>query len=47
MLRRVALVRTDEVEENIAFITKVTRMGGLGQILALISTRSKLRRNTM
>jgi hypothetical protein len=35
MLRRVALVRTDISEEDIASITKVTIIGELGIILAV------------
>jgi hypothetical protein len=43
MLRRVALVRTDVLEEIIASIIRVTRIGELGTILAVISNRSTLR----
>jgi hypothetical protein len=41
LLRRVALVRTDVSEERIAFIIRVTRVGGLGT-LAVTSNRSML-----
>jgi hypothetical protein len=39
MLRRVALVRTDVSEENIASISRVTTIGQVG-ILAVTSDRS-------
>jgi demethoxyubiquinone hydroxylase (CLK1/Coq7/Cat5 family) len=38
-LRRVALVRTDVSEENIASIMRVTRIGELGTALAGTSNR--------
>jgi hypothetical protein len=45
MLRRVALIRTDVSKElSISFI-RVTRIGGLGTTLAVISNRRTLRRN--
>jgi hypothetical protein len=37
MLRHVALVRTDVLEERIASITRVTRIGELGITLAVTS----------
>jgi hypothetical protein len=37
MLRRVALVRTDVLEEHIASIIKVTRIGELATTLAVTS----------
>jgi hypothetical protein len=43
MLNLVALVRTDESEESIVSIIRVTRFAELGTILAVTST---LRRNT-
>jgi hypothetical protein len=46
MLRRVALVRSDGLEERIAFIIRVTRIGELGTSLAVTSNGSMLRRNT-
>jgi hypothetical protein len=46
MLAGVVLVRTEISEERIAFIIRVTRIGELG-ILAVISNRSMLRRNTI
>jgi hypothetical protein len=46
MLRRVALVRTDVLEEPSASIIRVTRIGVLGTTLALTSNRRTLRRNT-
>jgi hypothetical protein len=45
MLRRVALVRTDDSEERSASIIRVTRIGELGT-LAVTSNRGTLRRNT-
>jgi hypothetical protein len=46
MLRRVALVRTDVLEElSTSFIT-VTRIGELGTTIAVTSNRCTLRRNT-
>jgi hypothetical protein len=46
MLRSVAAVRTDILEERIASIIRVTRIGELGTMLAVTSNRSTLRRNT-
>jgi hypothetical protein len=46
MLRRVALVRTDDAEELSVSIIRVTRIGELGT-LAVTSNRSTLRRNTL
>jgi hypothetical protein len=46
MLRRVALIRTDALEELSASFIRVTRIGELGRTLALISNRRTLRRNT-
>jgi hypothetical protein len=46
MLRRVALVRTDVLEELIVTIIGVTRIGQLGTLEATIK-RSTLRRNTL
>jgi hypothetical protein len=46
MLRRVILVRTDDSEESIASIIRVTRIGELGTTLALTNNRSTLQRNT-
>jgi hypothetical protein len=45
MLRHVALVRTDVSEELSASFMKVTRIGGLGTTLAVISNRRLLQRN--
>jgi hypothetical protein len=46
MLRRVALVKTDVLEElSISFIS-LTRIGELGTTLAVASNRRTLRRNT-
>jgi hypothetical protein len=39
MLRRVALVRTDVLEELIASIRRVTRIGELGTTLAVTTNR--------
>jgi hypothetical protein len=47
MLCHVALVRTDVLEDCIAFIIRVTRIGELGITLAITSKRCTLRRNTM
>jgi hypothetical protein len=47
MLRRVAPVRTNVSEEYIASIIRVTRISELGTMLAVTSSRSTLRRNTM
>jgi hypothetical protein len=44
---RVALVRTDVSEEHVASIIRVTRIGELGAMLAIISNGSTLQRNTM
>jgi hypothetical protein len=44
MLGRVALVRTDVLEELSAFFIGVTRIGELGATLALTSNRRTLRR---
>jgi hypothetical protein len=41
MLRRVAVVRTDVMEERIASITKVTRIGKLGTALAALTTDAR------
>jgi hypothetical protein len=46
MLRRVALVRTDVLEECSASIIRVTRIGELGTS-AVTSNRRTLRRSTM
>jgi hypothetical protein len=46
MLRRVALVRTDVLEELRASFIRVTRIGELGTKLAVTSNRRRLRRNT-
>jgi hypothetical protein len=46
MLRRAALLRTNDSEELIAFIIRVTRISELGTTLAVTSNRSMLRRNT-
>jgi hypothetical protein len=43
MLRRVALVRTDVLEELSAYIIRVTKIGELGTTLAVTSTRRPLR----
>jgi hypothetical protein len=42
MLRRVALIRTDVSEENIASIVRITRIGGLGKLLPVTSLSSQL-----
>jgi hypothetical protein len=47
MLRRVAIVRTEVIDENIASIIRVTRIGEQRTMLALTSNRSMLRRNTI
>jgi hypothetical protein len=44
MLRRMALVRTDVLEEHVASIS-VTRISELGTTLAVTSNRRTLRRN--
>jgi hypothetical protein len=46
MLRRVAFVRTDVLEESSAYIIRVTQTFKLGTTLAVISNRCTLRRNT-
>jgi hypothetical protein len=46
MLRHVALVRTDVLEEPIAPIIRVTRIGELGATLAVTSNRRTVQRNT-
>jgi hypothetical protein len=46
MLRRVALVRTDVLEELSASIIRVTKIDELGTTLAVTSNRRTLRRNT-
>jgi hypothetical protein len=46
MLRRVALVRTDVLEELSASFMRVSRIGELGTKLAVTSNRRTLRRNT-
>jgi hypothetical protein len=46
MLRRVALVKTDVLEEFSASFIRVTRIGELGTTSAVSSYRRTLRRNT-
>jgi hypothetical protein len=46
MLHRVALVRTDVLEELSASIIRVTRIGELGTTLAVTSNQCMLGRNT-
>jgi hypothetical protein len=46
MLRRVARIRTDVLEELSASIIRVIRIGELGTTLAVTSNRRTLRRNT-
>jgi hypothetical protein len=46
MLRVVALVRTDILEELSAPFIRVTRIGELGTTLAVTSNHRTLRRNT-
>jgi hypothetical protein len=46
MLRHVALVRTDVLEELSASFIRVRRIGELGTTLAVTSNRRMLRRNT-
>jgi hypothetical protein len=41
MLRRVALVRSDDSEESIASVIRVTRIGELGTMLAVTNNRGK------
>jgi hypothetical protein len=43
MLRRVALVRTDVLEERIASINRVTKISELGIALAVTGNRTRLR----
>jgi hypothetical protein len=45
MLRRVALVRTDVLEELSASFIRVTRIGEVGTSLTVTSNRRTLRRN--
>jgi hypothetical protein len=45
MLRRVALVRTDDSEELSASFIRVTRIGELGTTVPVTSIRRTLRRN--
>jgi hypothetical protein len=40
VLRRVALVRNEVLEERIASIIRVTRIGGMGRKLAVVSNQS-------
>jgi hypothetical protein len=47
MLHLVALVRTDALEECIASITRVERIGELGTTLTVTINRSALRRNPL
>jgi hypothetical protein len=46
MLRCVALVKTDVLEELSASFIRVTRIGELGTTLAVISNRRTLQRNS-
>jgi hypothetical protein len=46
MLRRVALVRTDDSVECIASIIRVTRIGVLSKTLAVTGNESTLRSHT-
>jgi hypothetical protein len=46
LLRRVALVRTDDLEEPGAYFLRVTKIGELGTTQAATSNRRTLRRNT-
>jgi hypothetical protein len=46
MLRRVAPVTTEVLEERSASFIRVTRIGELGTTLAVTSNRRTLRRNT-
>jgi hypothetical protein len=46
LLRRVALVRTDVLEEPGASFIKVTKIGALGTTQAATSNRRTLQRNT-
>jgi hypothetical protein len=43
----VPLVRTDVLEERIASLIRVTRIGELGTTLAVTGNRSTLERNTI
>jgi hypothetical protein len=45
MLRRATLVRTEVLEEHIASITRMTRIGELGIKLSVSTNRSTLQRN--
>jgi hypothetical protein len=45
ILRRVALVRTDILEECSAYIIRVTRIDEIGTTLAVASNRRTMRRN--
>jgi hypothetical protein len=47
MLRRVPLVRINVSEELSASFISVTRIGGLGTMLAVTSNRRTLRRNIL
>jgi hypothetical protein len=47
MLRRVALVRTDVLEEPSASFIRVTRIGELGTTQAATNNRRTLRRNLL
>jgi hypothetical protein len=47
MWRRMALVRTDVLEERSAYIIRVRRICELGTTLIVTSNRSTLRRNTI
>jgi hypothetical protein len=47
MLGRMALIRTELLEERSASIIKVTRIGELGTMLAVTINRCRLRRNTI
>jgi hypothetical protein len=46
MLRRVVIVRTDDLEELSASFIKVTRIGELGETLDVTMNRRRLQRNT-
>jgi hypothetical protein len=46
MVRRVAIVRTDDSKELSALIIRVARIGELATTLAVTSNRRTLRRNT-
>jgi hypothetical protein len=47
MLRRVALVKTDDLEEPGATFIRVTRIGELGTTLAATSNRRTLQRTSV